>query len=220
MGFEWGFNHEIDHEHISDLIEELEHNFIKYKSDKHISDDGMYEFLHGKGLEALWKLVPKLGDTKPAKYLVWSLPTSGILFDNNVIEEVIKSLPKKLAIYLLERNDFYMFDLRERISKEKSYDDEIKTAAISKLKEPKISRIAKQEKRETIKSLALIGLFVTGLACIFLNVHNWITYICIGIPVISWAENSIKQFFNNKIDDIASKVDKKIKRRLNSIKRH
>lgn len=99
---EWGFNNSVDHEHLANLVEELESNFNKYenKYDKYISDDGWNELMRAEGLKTLWQLVPKLGDSKPARYLIWSLPTSGALFDNKVIKNVMKLLPKKLKIEL------------------------------------------------------------------------------------------------------------------------
>ena len=172
---EWGFNHGVDHEHLANLVEELEDNFNKYKSDKYISDDGGYEFIHAKGLEALWQLIPKLGDTKPAQYLVWSLPTSGIMFDNKIIENVMKSLPKNLVI-----------DLKER----------------------KITRVVKQNKRETIKSFALISIFVFGLICGFLDIKGWGIFACIAIPSIVWITQSINQSLNDVIDNIVKKIKK------------
>jgi hypothetical protein len=218
---EWGFSHKIDHEHISNLIEELEHIFNKYKTDKYMSDDGHYEYSHAKGLEALWKLVPKLGSSKPAKYLVWSLPTSGILFSEKIIEDVISSLPKKLIIYLLERRDFYYFDLRKKIasSPEAIFDSEIKAAAASKLKDPRILSVAKQEKSETKTLLIQWGIFIFGFVCLFLDAPRWIAYICIGLPCISWIKNDIKQTINNKIDETVNRIDRKIKNRLKKHKK-
>lgn len=151
---EWGFNHEVEHQHLAYLVEELEHGFNQYKSDQYISDDGFSEFFNAKGLKALWQLIPKLGDTEPARYLVWSLPTS-VFFNDDIINDVINKSPKKLIIYLLERNDFYCFELRKNISasKNKLFDEEVKTAAASKLMDPKIIAIKKRKHVNQLKPL-------------------------------------------------------------------
>ena len=99
---EWGFKNRADQEHLANLIEELEYNFNEDKLDDNYSEDGFTEFLYAKNLEALWRLIPKLGITKPAQYLVWSLPTYAIFLKDDFFEEIIKLLPKKLAIDLLE----------------------------------------------------------------------------------------------------------------------
>ena len=218
---EWGFNNQIDHKHIANLIEETVYNFNqdKLNEEDHYFDDGFRASLYSKNLEALWRLAIKLGNTDPANYLVWSLPTTGGLFDDEIFEDIIQLLPKKLAIDLLKRHDFYCLDLRKKISasKEVIYDDEIKAAAISYFKAPKISSVVKQGKREAVQSFVLIGLFLLGVICSFLDIHGWLSLACIGIPIAIWIKNDITRALNNKIDDIIKKIDKKIKKRLNSI---
>ncbi|HAT1880049.1 TPA: hypothetical protein U5521_001444 [Legionella pneumophila] len=216
---EWGFNNQIDQKHLANLIGELAHNFNKDKLDDSFSEDGYTEYLYARNLEALWKLVPKLGETKLARYLVWSLPTYAFFLEETLFEDLMKLLPKKLAVILLNRSDFYYFDLRKKIStsKDEFFDDEIKNAAASKLEDPVIISIEKQEKRESFKNIVLIGMFIFGLICSYLDVKRWGTFVCIAIPSIVWVTQWIKQTLNNLIDDIVKKAAKQIKERSDSM---
>lgn len=125
---EWGLNNNaVEEIHLDNLIIECAANFEKFEP--FIYD---YDYSGNKGLEALWKLLPKLGLTKSAKYLIWSLPPE-ILGSNKISDEVLNSLDSKLLIELLNRQDVYLCDFRKKIvfSSIGEYSEEDRIAAAS-----------------------------------------------------------------------------------------
>jgi hypothetical protein len=125
---EWGLkNNAIEQDHLHDLIVECATNFEKFKP---FTRD--YDYSGVKGLEALWNLVPKLGISKSARWLIWSLP-SGTYSCDEIPVEVLNSLDQEILIELLEQPNIYLRDFRRKIvfSSNDQYCENIRITAAS-----------------------------------------------------------------------------------------
>jgi hypothetical protein len=124
----WGLqNNAIEQNHLDDLIVECASNFEKFEP--YIHD---YDHSGIKGLKALWNLVPMLGISKSAKWLIWSLP-SGINSCDEVPDGVLDSLDQEMLIELLKRPSIYLRDFRKKIvfSPNDQHNEKIRIAAAS-----------------------------------------------------------------------------------------
>lgn len=122
---EWGLNNGVEQSLLDDLIFECAANFEKF-------EPFIYDYSGSKGIETLWKLVPKLGITQSARLLVWSLP-SGINANDKIPDKVLDSLSEEILIELLQWRNIFLSDFRRMIvfSEDEKYNRKVKVAAAS-----------------------------------------------------------------------------------------
>lgn len=122
----WGIeNKAIKQQDLDDLLLVYADNIRAFKEYTHDYDLGGIN-----AFEALWNLVPKLGKTDAATFLLWSLPDK--VFANFVPEKILDSLDGEQLCELLNRRPLWQFrKLREKIISDQfgRYDEKLKNIA-------------------------------------------------------------------------------------------
>lgn len=149
--------------------------FQEKYSDARVSYDGYGEYLKGKDIESLWKLVPKLPEGI-SRILIENLPEASGL-NTGIPEHVIGAMTDNQLATLLYREDIGLRELRKKLFWEAGKErDNSKTAAVCsnfQLEYDEFAKILAKPPKERVYILKKLGMMASALSlCFYAAIHD------------------------------------------------